>query len=30
MQPEGTAGVDGDKDKDDGRVKSLKVLRVLT
>lgn len=24
-EPEGTAGVDGDKDKDDGRVKSLKV-----
>ena len=26
MQPEGNIGVDGDKDKDEGRGKSLKVI----
>lgn len=29
MQPEGNNGVDGDKEKDDGRGKSVKVYRII-
>lgn len=29
MQPEGTNGVDGEKEKDEGRAKSLKVSRII-
>lgn len=29
MQPEGNNGVDGEKEKDDGRAKSLKVSRII-
>ena len=29
MQPEDINGVDGDKEKDDGRGKSLKVYRII-
>jgi transcription initiation factor TFIID subunit 4 len=29
MQPEGNNGVDGEKEKDEGRAKSLKVSRII-
>ena len=29
MQPEGENGVEGDKEKDEGRVKSVKVSKML-
>lgn len=29
MQPEGDNGVEGDKEKDEGRVKSVKVSRMI-
>ena len=29
MQPEGYNGVDGEKEKDEGRAKSVKVSRII-
>lgn len=29
MQPEGDSGVDGDKEKDDGRAKPVKVSTII-